>query len=827
MTAAATPKVRSCRDAGAAPLAARHPGARGRFRSAHSVTMFSALRGRWPSVTRRSDRSQAAAECLVPRGERPQRRAREIPSCLPRAVQRGPRSRPYRPPPGPRDDSFALAAQAQPEHTTFAPAGAGRGEAGMHQQHRASPAGPSGIAVLRRTLTRSLPLLVAALLALGAAGAAPAAAQEVEPPVCRADLVVVFGMPCVYPGTDSRFLVDRSGRGRFLFFRDAVSVEVPGWRIDGRVYHLRAQSQGDGSWLIESVGEPPGVPAAPEPSPDAFAWTVTRDVAALGNDHGTPTGMWGDGAVLWLLDNATGRPDALHGYPLDAGPDYARDGGRPEAAPAIAVAEDNAVARGVWSDGAVLWVSDSGADRVFAYDAAGGRLEGREFALDAGNAEARGVWGDGAALWVLDAGEGALFAYELPGGEPLGRHELDAANAAPHGLWSDGTGVWVSDHDRARLFAYRMPAEPGGATELRRTPELDFAALAEAGNGSPRGVWSDGRVMYVADAGDDRVYSYQMPADAPLAALSLSGLDIGRFKPDTRAYRAEWGAPVRETTVEARARDAGATVTVEPADADGDPANGHQVDLFPAAPDDDFAAIVVTVTAADGRRSPSYRVKLPNRGPRGDAVEPLRLFSGGPAAELDLRQHFSDPDGDPLGFELGEPQPSDVIGVALAGGTVTVTPLAEGDATFSVAATDGEQATPPVTVTVSVAVPTELVLRPAARRLDGGRVELALQQLGPGGAWGELLLPRTRTVPGAAAAGGWQHSSHLTLELGGNAVHVRLIARSGAGGRTELALQTWEVPGAWGGPRLPRSRFLPADAPAGLWLFGSPLTIEP
>ncbi len=701
----------------------------------------------------------------------------------------------------------------------------------MHQQHRASPAGPPGIAALQGTLTRGLPLLVAALLAFGAAGTAPAAAQEVEPPVCRADLVVVFGIPCVYPGTDSRFLVDRSGRGRFLFFRDAVAVEVPGWRIDGRVYHLSAQSQGDGSWLIESVGEPSDPAAAPEPSADAFAWTVTRDVAALAADNGTPTGMWGDGAVLWLLDNATGRPDSLYGYPLDGGADYARDGGRPEADPAIALAEDNAEARGVWSDGAVLWVSDSGADRVFAYDTAGGRDERREFPLDAGNAEARGVWSDGAVLWVIDAGEGALFAYSLPGGEPLGRHELDAANAAPHGLWSDRGSVWVSDHDRARLFAYRLPAAPGGQTELRRTPDLDFAALAEAGNGSPRGVWSDGRVMYVADAGDDRVYSYHMPADAPLAALSLSGLDIGRFKPDTRAYRAEWGAPVRETTVEARARDAGATVSVEPADADGDPANGHQVDLYPAAADD-FAEIVVTVTAPDGRRSPSYRVALPNRGPRGGAVEPLRLFSGGPAAELDLRQHFSDPDGDTLRFELGPPQPAEVIRVALRGATVTVTPLAEGDATFSVAATDGEQAAPPVTVTVSVAVPvvTELELRPAARRLADGRVELGLQQRRLDGAWGDTLLPRARTVPGDVAAGVWHRTGHLTLTLGDIRAHVRINARAGGDGRVELALQTWETTGAfgaWSEPRLPRIRFLPAGAPTGLWLFGSPLTVAP
>ena len=57
--------------------------------------------------------------------------------------------------------------------------------------------------------------------------------------------------------------------------------------------------------------------------------------------------------------------------------------------------------------------------------------------------------------------------------------------------------------------------------------------MSGASNNSPRGLWSDGAVMYVADESDAKVYSYNMPdaIDARLSSLSLSGVDIGEFSP--------------------------------------------------------------------------------------------------------------------------------------------------------------------------------------------------------------------------------------------------------------------------------------------------------
>ena len=116
--------------------------------------------------------------------------------------------------------------------------------------------------------------------------------------------------------------------------------------------------------------------------------------------------------------------------------------------------------------------------------------------------------------------------------------------------------------------------------------------------------------MYVADANDGRVYSYNMPdaIDARLASLTLSGVDIGEFSPGQPEYEGVAGEGVTETTVEASAAQRLATVAIAPEDSDED-AEGRQVSL------DGVEAITVTVTSADGSRTKVYLVRF------GDAAE--------------------------------------------------------------------------------------------------------------------------------------------------------------------------------------------------------------
>ena len=331
---------------------------------------------------------------------------------------------------------------------------------------------------------------------------------------------------------------------------------------------------------------------------------MKRDIEELDGGNDRATGVWSDGTTLWVADNADGAGDAVYAYDRASGERLSER--------EFALHETNRAPRGFWSDRSVVWVSDSGRERLFAYRLADGeRLEEREFGLPRENRDARGIWSDEETMWVLDGRADALFAYAFASGELLGEYELDAANGDPRGIWSDRTTVWVSDHGAKRLFAYRLPAPEGPAAEdaepqdLERVRDEEFSKLSRASNNSPRGLWSDGDVMYVADESDDRVYSYNMPdtADARLASLTLSGVDIGEFDPGRTEYEAVGADGVTETTVEAAAAQDDAVVGIDTPDADGE-ADGHQVAL------QDLGEITVTVTSADGSRTKTYRVRL-------------------------------------------------------------------------------------------------------------------------------------------------------------------------------------------------------------------------
>ena len=346
-----------------------------------------------------------------------------------------------------------------------------------------------------------------------------------------------------------------------------------------------------------------GGPTGPTPSEADFEWTVTRDLEALDGGHDKPSGTWSDGATLWVLENGDGADDAIYAYDLESGE---RVEGRE-----FDLDETNRAPRGIWSDRTVLWVSDSGRNRLFAHDLESGeRLPERDIAFAERNRDARGIWSDEETMFVLDGGKDSLFAYDLESGELLAEYALDSTNGDPRGIWSDGVSVWVSNHDPKRLFAYRLPARPEApAAEdaepqaLERVRDEEFDKLSRASNNSPRGIWSDGDVMYVADESDGKVYTYNLPdaIDTRLASLSLSGVDIGEFDPGRTEYEGTVGDGVTETTVTAEALQRRTDVDIDPSDADEE-AEGHQVAL------QGVSEITVTVTSADGSRRRTYRV---------------------------------------------------------------------------------------------------------------------------------------------------------------------------------------------------------------------------
>ncbi len=408
-----------------------------------------------------------------------------------------------------------------------------------------------------------------------------------------------------------------------------------------------------------------GGPSGPTPSDVEFEWNVERDIEELDSGHNAPTGAWSDGVRVWLLQNGSGADDAVYAYDLTTG-ERVEDR-------EFELDDTNRAPRGVWSNGETVWVSDSGQNRLFAYDLESGeRVPELDLVLAARNRDARGIWSDGKTMWVLDGGKDSLFAYDLAGGDLIAEYALDGANSDPHGLWSDGVSVWISDHTAKRLFAYSVPSLPESEPPkeppaLERVVAEEFEEPGRVGNNSPRGIWSDGEVMYVVDALDGRVYTYNMPdaIEVRLASLALSGVDIGEFDPGVREYDGSADTGVSETTIEAEAMQRLADIDIDPPDAD-EGADGHQVTL------EGVAEITVTVTSADGARKREYRVRLGQEEATGTAAECLRgavavgfsilVYQGGSVGDLlgcaesrHVRALYALHEGEYLSHILGAP----------------------------------------------------------------------------------------------------------------------------------------------------------------------------
>ena len=342
----------------------------------------------------------------------------------------------------------------------------------------------------------------------------------------------------------------------------------------------------------------------PRPSSADFAWTVDKDIDPLDPEQAYPTGLFLDGGTLWVVESGPGSGGGVFAYGIP-------DGGRQaDRAPALDAA--NRDPRGVYADGSTLWVSDSGQNRLFAYGIPdGGRDRSKEFAFSVRNADARGIVADGKVMWVLDGGNAAVFAYRMGDGALLGEYSLAPANADPYGLHTDGVVIWVSDQADPRLFAYRLPAvavdpAPGVAPvlTLARLPGEEFTGLKAAGNRAPRGIASDGVLMYVVDQAGNRIYTYNLPdrVDARLVALSLEGAVTDEFDPDRLFYRGMLTGDREFVTVAPKPAEGDAGVEIHPPDASED--TGHQV----AATDP--LELAITVTSPDGTRTRTYRFAI-------------------------------------------------------------------------------------------------------------------------------------------------------------------------------------------------------------------------
>ena len=329
-----------------------------------------------------------------------------------------------------------------------------------------------------------------------------------------------------------------------------------------RVKVTRGSASQTYTLTVSRAGAPP-TPGAP-----------TSDIT-LHSDNGLPAGIWSDGTTIWVADSGDVK---LYAYALADGTRQDGTGGATNKE--FALHSDNGSLAGIWSDDTTIWVADSDDVKLYAYALADGtRQDGiggttnKEFALHGDNDSPTGIWSDGATIWVADSGDDKLYAYALAdgtrqngsGGTTNKEFALHGDNGFPMGIWSDDATIWVTDFTDRKLYAYtlaggtRQNGSGGGANR-----ELDL----HGDNGNPQDIWSDGETIWVADSGDDKLYAYALPGRPALPTLPvLTALTVSpgtltpAFTPATREYTVRVAGSATRVTLTVTA-ETGATIAL-------------------------------------------------------------------------------------------------------------------------------------------------------------------------------------------------------------------------------------------------------------------------
>ena len=227
-------------------------------------------------------------------------------------------------------------------------------------------------------------------------------------------------------------------------------------------------------------------------------------------------GAWAESGVVFKA--VYGNPRA-YAYTLTSGSNF----GKRDTTKQFELHVNNASPQGAWSNDTTLWVADSGADKMYAYTLTAGSDFGKrdttkEFGLHADNASPQGIWSNDTILWVADSGADKVYAYKLTSGNDFGKRDTTKefetddghghgheGSQTPRGIWSDGTTLWVADYSDRTVHAYKLtPGNDFG--EHDESKEIDL----HTDNANPEGLWSDGTTLWVADPSDDKVYAYTL-----------------------------------------------------------------------------------------------------------------------------------------------------------------------------------------------------------------------------------------------------------------------------------------------------------------------------
>ena len=261
-----------------------------------------------------------------------------------------------------------------------------------------------------------------------------------------------------------------------------------------------------------------------------------------------PYGIWSNGTTLWAAHNAhiqkklTGRNSKIYAYEMT----WVTNGMKRYLTGTRDSSKDIELEIKKDEEVTALPFLDYGRERKPELVIGGETIETNNALY--GNYSPSGIWSDGETMYVADTGENIIhsiiydevkysarfsstnkiYAYNMWKTNSSGERQFDGSynsskdirlrdgNTFAQGLWSDGETMWVADFQgkadsaEKKIYAYKLTLEEGETEEKdRRVPEKDYNnTLNEAGNDRPRGIWSDGETMWVADQTDNKLYAY-------------------------------------------------------------------------------------------------------------------------------------------------------------------------------------------------------------------------------------------------------------------------------------------------------------------------------
>ncbi len=103
-----------------------------------------------------------------------------------------------------------------------------------------------------------------------------------------------------------------------------------------------------------------------------------------------------------------------------------------------------------------------------------------------------------ALIAMLASGTESALAQQQSTSQELPLH---SDNGSPRGIWSDGSTMWVADFSDRKLYAYSL-------ADSERLDDKDIS-LGNS-NFRPVGLWSDDKTIWVLNSADDKIWAYSL-----------------------------------------------------------------------------------------------------------------------------------------------------------------------------------------------------------------------------------------------------------------------------------------------------------------------------